>query len=230
MTGVLVLLGDLLQDPAKESPQEDKEDKEEDDVVTLDVIQHTGNAHEEGPTRGEDWEEVRSIHRNLLPEESLLLGITSPPRPPSRPPSPVSQVSSQASSVSSCDDYIILPDCFDTSRPLGESTHAAVTSADDPREEGEEEDEMEEEEMGEDEMGEDDPTSTAQRGGEEQREEEEAESSENTWPPAGPPGSVNQLLCTSQTLDTVTLTPEVAPAPALPPAPPLSPPALYSPR
>lgn len=227
MTGVLVLLGDLLQDPAKESPQEDKEDKEEDDVVTLDVIQHTGNGHEEGPTRGEDWEEVRSIHRNLLPEESLLLGITSPPRPPSRPPSPVSQVSSQASSVSSCDDYIILPDCFDTSRPLGESTHAAVTSADDPREE---EDEMEEEEMGEDEMGEDDPTSTAQRGGEEQREEEEAESSENTWPPAGPPGSVNQLLCTSQTLDTVTLTPEVAPAPALPPAPPLSPPALYSPR
>lgn len=87
MTGVLVLLGDLLQDPAKESPQEDKEDKEEDDVVTLDVIQHTGNAHEDGPTRGEDWEEVRSIHRNLLPEESLLLGITSPPsRPVPRPP------------------------------------------------------------------------------------------------------------------------------------------------
>uniref|UniRef100_H3DA87 NBR1 autophagy cargo receptor a n=1 Tax=Tetraodon nigroviridis TaxID=99883 RepID=H3DA87_TETNG len=33
------------------------------------------------------------------------------------------EVSSQASSVSSCDDYIILPDCFDTSRPLGESAH-----------------------------------------------------------------------------------------------------------
>ncbi|TNN03294.1 hypothetical protein fugu_000323 [Takifugu bimaculatus] len=144
---------DLLQDPAKESPPDDKE---EDNVVTLDVIQHTRNAHEEGPTRGEDWEEV----------------------------------SSQASSVSSCDDYIILPDCFDTSRPLGESVH-------------------------------------------EQREEAlEEESSEKTWPPAAPPGSgsVNQLLCTSQTLDTVMLTPEVAPAPALPPVPLLSPPALYSPR
>eukprot|EP00066_Takifugu_rubripes_P013988 XP_011603254.1 PREDICTED: next to BRCA1 gene 1 protein isoform X1 [Takifugu rubripes] len=179
---------DLLQDPAKESPPDDKE---EDNVVTLDVIQHMRNAHEEGPTRGEDWEEV----------------------------------SSQASSVSSCDDYIILPDCFDTSRPLGESVHVAppatVTSADSPQE-GEE-----------DGTEEDDPTLTAQRGGEEQREEAlEEESSEKTWPPAAPPGSgsVNQLLCTSQTLDTVMLTPEVAPAPALPPVPLLSPPALYSPR
>lgn len=77
VTGVLIILGDLLQDPAKESPQEDKED---DNVATLDVIQHTRNAHEEGPTRGEDWEEVRSIHRNLLAEESALSGITSSPR------------------------------------------------------------------------------------------------------------------------------------------------------
>lgn len=217
VTGVLIILGDLLQDPVKESPRDDQEDN---NVVTLDVIQHTRNAHEEGPTRGEDWEEVSSIHRNLHAEKSVLLGKTS---------SPVSQVSSQASSGSSCDDYIILPDCFDTSRPLGESMHVAppatVTSADNPREEEEEEEEMEE----------DDSTLTAQRGREEQREaavEEEEEESENTWPPAGPPGggSVNQLLCTSQTLDTVTLTPEVAPAPAPPPDPLLSPPALYSPR
>lgn len=131
-------------------------------------------------------------------------------------PPPVSQVSSQASSVSSCDDYIILPDCFDTSRPLGESTQgsaaSAVTSADKPQEEEK-----------------DDPTLTAQRGREEAVAEE---SSENTWPPAGPPGSgsMTQLLCTSQTLDTVMLTPEVMPAPVLPPVPLLSPPALYSPR
>lgn len=127
----------------------------------------------------------------------------------------MSQVSSQASSVSSCDDYIILPDCFDTSRPLGESTHgsaaSAVTSADKPQEEEE-----------------DDLTLTAQRGREEAVAEE---SSENAWPPAGPPGSgsMTQLLCTSQTLDTVMLTPEVMPAP-VPPVPLLSPPALYSPR
>lgn len=120
----------------------------------------------------------------------------------------MNQVSSQASSVSSCDDYIVLPDCFDTSRPLGESVHGsaaalpaitALTSADEPREE--------EEEKG--------STFPAQGEREEQREEVEAEESAE---------NVNQLLCTSQTLDAVMLTPEVVPAPVLPPTP------LYSPR
>lgn len=45
--------------------------------------------------------------------------------------------------------------------------------------------------------------------------------------------SVTQMLCASQTLDTVTLTPEVVPPPPPPPPLPhvlLPPPALYSPR
>ncbi len=57
------------------------------------------------------------------------------------------------------------------------------------------------------------------------------DSSVNTWPRPVPPihSSVNQMLCASQTLDAVTLTPEVVPPPVLPdPLPP--PPALYSPR
>ncbi|XP_051272576.1 NBR1 autophagy cargo receptor a isoform X1 [Dicentrarchus labrax] len=74
------------------------------------------------------------------------------------------EVSSQTSSVSSCDDYIIvLPDCFDTSRPLGESMYssamsqpetaaAAVTSAD-PDVQQEEENEEEENEEEEEEEG-----------------------------------------------------------------------------
>lgn len=61
----------------------------------------------------------------------------------------------------------------------------------------------------------------------------DAEESVNTWPPPVLPihSSVNQMLCTSQTLDAVTLTPEVvAPVPLLLPDPLLAPPALYSPR
>uniref|UniRef100_A0A3Q4BYV4 Uncharacterized protein n=1 Tax=Mola mola TaxID=94237 RepID=A0A3Q4BYV4_MOLML len=95
-------------------------------------------------------------------------------------------VSSQTSSVSSCDDYIIiLPDCFDTSRPLGESMYSSAVSQPDASKAA---------------------TSAGQV---------------NTWPPPAPPisSSVNQMLCASQTLDAVTLTPEVVP-----------PPALYSPR
>lgn len=145
----------------------------------------------------------------------------------------MSQVSSQTSSVSSCDDYIIvLPDCFDTSRPLGESMYssamsqpdtAAMTSADpDVQQEEEEEDSKSE-------SGRAAPLS----GRQERTEEVDAEdSSVNTWPPSVPPinSSVNQMLCASQTLDTVTLTPEVVPPPVLPPDPLLPPPTLYSPR
>ncbi|XP_041830645.1 NBR1 autophagy cargo receptor a isoform X2 [Melanotaenia boesemani] len=158
---------------------------------------------EEDETRGEDWDEV----------------------------------SSQTSSVSSCDDYIIvLPDCFDTSRPLGESMYssamsqpdadavAAVTSAD-PDEEQEMEEGCDFEPCRE--------VPLSER--EEEREEEmEAivaeESLGNTWPPPVPPihSSVNQMLCASQTLDAVTLTPEVVPPPFSPQ--PLPQPTLYSPR
>ncbi|XP_042252767.1 NBR1 autophagy cargo receptor a isoform X1 [Thunnus maccoyii] len=142
------------------------------------------------------------------------------------------EVSSQTSSVSSCDDYIIvLPDCFDTSRPLGESmyssamsqpdTDVAVTSANPDEQQEEEED------------------SDTEPGGAappiERREQTEVVAAENTslktWSPPVPPihSSVNQMLCASQTLDAVTLTPEVVPPPVLP-DPMLPPPTLYSPR
>uniref|UniRef100_A0AAQ4QSM2 NBR1 autophagy cargo receptor a n=1 Tax=Gasterosteus aculeatus aculeatus TaxID=481459 RepID=A0AAQ4QSM2_GASAC len=59
------------------------------------------------------------------------------------------------------------------------------------------------------------------------------DSAADSWPPLVPPShsSVNQMLCASQTLDAVTLTPEVVPPPP-PPLPdlPRPPPALYSPR
>uniref|UniRef100_A0A8C4HTJ1 NBR1 autophagy cargo receptor a n=1 Tax=Dicentrarchus labrax TaxID=13489 RepID=A0A8C4HTJ1_DICLA len=142
------------------------------------------------------------------------------------------EVSSQTSSVSSCDDYIIvLPDCFDTSRPLGESMYssamsqpetaaAAVTSADP--------DVQEEEEDSSSESGREAPL----RERPERTEAVDAEdSSMNTWPLPVPQvhSSVNQMLCASQTLDAVTLTPEVVPPPVLP-DPLLPPPTLYSPR
>ncbi|XP_029384061.1 NBR1 autophagy cargo receptor a [Echeneis naucrates] len=194
----------LLQEPVNEnlhiSLHHDNTDEE---VLVLDDIQNVKESQEEkeeGGTRGEDWDEV----------------------------------SSQTSSVSSCDDYIIvLPDCFDTSRPLGESMYssamsqpdaaaaaaaaaaaetatAAVNSANPDKQQAEEED------------------SNLPK-----RELVTAEdSSVNVWPPPASPihSSVNQMLCASQTLDAVTLTPEVVALPILPEPQLLSPPALYSPR
>lgn len=56
---------------------------------------------------------------------------------------------------------------------------------------------------------------------EDEADEADADSSESAVPPPAPPisSSVNQMLCASQTLDAVTLTPEV-----------VLPPPLYSPR
>ncbi|XP_027885999.1 NBR1 autophagy cargo receptor a isoform X3 [Xiphophorus couchianus] len=144
------------------------------------------------------------------------------------------EVSSQTSSVSSSDDYIIvLPDCFDTSRPLGESmyssamsqpdTAAAATAASstDPDQEQEKDEPCNFEPCREAPLME--------------RKEEETiaveESLGNTWPLHVSPihSSVNQMLCASQTLDAVTLTPEVVPPPVVPQ--PLHPtPVIYSPR
>lgn len=137
----------------------------------------------------------------------------------------MSQVSSQTSSVSSCDDYIIvLPDCFDTSRPLDKSSYNSAAPQPDgdaaPAADPDILPENEEESASE-------PGRAAPKRGREER-------TEDTWPPTIPPASssVNQMLCASQTLDTVTLTPEVVPPPGapLPPDPLVSPPALYSPR
>lgn len=133
-------------------------------------------------------------------------------------PSSVSQVSSQTSSVSSGDDYIIvLPDCFDTSRPLGESMYSSAMSQPDA-------------------IAAPTVTSTEKacegcdfepfREAAQAARSEDMEESPGTSPTHS---SVNQMLCASQTLDTVTLTPEVVPLPGSPQA--LQPlPALYSPR
>ncbi|XP_071318211.1 NBR1 autophagy cargo receptor a isoform X1 [Trachinotus anak] len=197
----------LLLEPVNENLHiSSHHDNTDEEVVVLDDVQSTKDAQEEkeeGGTRGEDWDEV----------------------------------SSQTSSVSSCDDYIIvLPDCFDTSRPLGESMYSsamsqpdtaaaatAVTSAD-PDVHQEEEDDSNSEPGG---------GAALLRERQESAEVVAAEDSlVNTWPPPAPPihSSVNQMLCASQTLDAVTLTPEVVPPPILPEPLLLSPPALYSPR
>lgn len=57
------------------------------------------------------------------------------------------------------------------------------------------------------------------------------ESLDNTWPPHVSPihSSVTQMLCASQTLDAVTLTPQVVSLPIVPQAL-HPPPTLYSPR
>ncbi|XP_026033893.1 NBR1 autophagy cargo receptor a isoform X2 [Astatotilapia calliptera] len=139
------------------------------------------------------------------------------------------EISSQISSVSSDDYSVILPDCFDTSRPLGESmyssamsqpgTGAAALASDksDVEQEEEEESIME-------------PGRDALLG--ERQELTEVASAEDLLGNAGPPlvtqinSSVNQMPCASQTVDEVTLTPEVVPFPD----PLLPPPTLYSPR
>lgn len=137
----------------------------------------------------------------------------------------ISQVSSQTSSVSSCDDYIIvLPDCFDTSRPLDKSSYNSVA----PQPDGDDAPAADPDILPE---NEEESVSEAGRAAPKRGRQERTE---DTWPPTVPPASssVNQMLCASQTLDTVTLTPEVVPPPGapLPPDPLVSPPALYSPR
>ncbi|KAK6302004.1 hypothetical protein J4Q44_G00280570 [Coregonus suidteri] len=126
------------------------------------------------------------------------------------------EVSSQISTLSSssCEDYIIvLPDCFDTNRPLGESICSSalsepVTTA---AAEQEEEPDSEPEEL-------DRATPEGER-------QEEAEAAA-TVTEATIHSSVNQMLCASQTLDAVPLTPEVVP----PPVPLLPPQGMYTHR
>ncbi|XP_071248005.1 next to BRCA1 gene 1 protein-like isoform X1 [Salvelinus alpinus] len=126
------------------------------------------------------------------------------------------EVSSQISTLSSssCEDYVIvLPDCFDTSRPLGESMYSSalsepVTTA---AAEQEEDSDSEREEL-------DRATPEGER--------QEAAGAAALVTEAPIHSSVNQMLCASQTLDAVPLTPEVVP----PPVPLLSPQALYTHR
>ncbi|MBN3323524.1 NBR1 protein, partial [Atractosteus spatula] len=98
------------------------------------------------------------------------------------------EVQSQGSSASSEDYIIILPDCFDTSRPLGESMYSSALS-----QPGTEASSME--------------TDSAP-------EQLEHSAPEGRREAAVPGHSVNDMLCVSQTLDAVPLTPEVVPTPA----------------
>ncbi|XP_070707663.1 NBR1 autophagy cargo receptor a isoform X2 [Pempheris klunzingeri] len=196
----------LLLEPVIENlhissqPQHDNKDEE---VMALDDLQNMRGPQEEKEevgAKGEDWEEV----------------------------------SSQTSSVSSCDDYIIvLPDCFDTSRPLGESMYSSAMSHPDTAAAAAAT--LCDSDVQQKEVEESDSEADGAEPPRERRETttvvEAEDASVNTWPPEVPPihSSVNQMLCASQTLDAVTLTPEVVPPPVLP-DPLLPAPALYSPR
>lgn len=101
------------------------------------------------------------------------------------------EVSSQVSSASSEDYIVILPDCFDTSRPLGESMYSSAMS-----------------QPAVPLVNEPEAPSTA-----------EGENEEPTPVPALQ-NSLNRMLCTSQILDTPPLIPEmVSPSIALSPPP-----------
>ncbi|XP_072313037.1 NBR1 autophagy cargo receptor a [Eucyclogobius newberryi] len=227
----------LILVPEKENAS--LHDEKDDEAVVLNGADVNVDEEEEG-NRAEDWDEV----------------------------------SSQTSSVSSCDDYIIvLPDCFDTSRPLGQSMYSSALSQPDmttpydpaandtaasetaanldseqdkDKEEpvsklsraasltegGEAEEEEVEEEEEEEEVEEKVEEVEEEEVEEEVEEVEEEESGTvEVSPVSCPPvhSSVNQMLCASQTLDAVTLTPEVVPPPARA-DPPMPPPTLYSPR
>ncbi|XP_026171459.1 NBR1 autophagy cargo receptor a isoform X1 [Mastacembelus armatus] len=142
------------------------------------------------------------------------------------------EVSSQTSSVSSCDDYIIvLPDCFDTSRPLGESMYSSAVSQPETTTNiaaVATSTEADIQQQGSEGHSDPEPGSEAPLI---ERQEQTEESAADSWLPPVPPlhSSVNQMLCASQTLDAVTLTPEVVSPPGLP-EPLLAPPTLYSPR
>ncbi|XP_028842048.1 next to BRCA1 gene 1 protein isoform X2 [Denticeps clupeoides] len=104
------------------------------------------------------------------------------------------EVRSRTSSASSEDYIIILPDCFDTSRPLGESMYSSALSQPGDALDG---------------MG---STGRATPEGE-HGEAEEAAALLLGLGSANLSLNANDMLCTSQTLDTVPLTPVVVSAP-----------------
>ncbi|XP_035036542.1 next to BRCA1 gene 1 protein isoform X4 [Hippoglossus stenolepis] len=108
---------------------------------------------------------------------------------------------SRSSSTSSEDYIIILPDCFDTSRPLGESMYSSALSqpgdisAQTPTDLDTPTSDLT-----------DHPGSTAEDGG-------VAEANEASGTELSGTSSANDMLCTSQTLDDEPLTPEVVAPP-----------------
>ncbi|XP_072523209.1 NBR1 autophagy cargo receptor a [Salminus brasiliensis] len=95
------------------------------------------------------------------------------------------EVSSQASSSSSEEYIVVLPDCFDTSKPLADSMYSSAMSQ----------------------------PGTACTGEPEGALDQSTAEGETSEPAASIQNSVNRLLCTSQILSTPALIPEVAPAP-----------------
>ncbi|XP_045442177.1 next to BRCA1 gene 1 protein isoform X5 [Pipistrellus kuhlii] len=144
-------------------------------------------SHEEGPL-GDEREEM--VH--ISEEEAIVEEEEEDEEDELK-----DEVQSQ-SSASSEDYIIILPECFDTSRPLGDSMYSSALS-----------------QPGLERGAEGEPGIEAGQ--------EPVEAGET--PPGGenqPQGySINDILMTSQTLDTVPLTPEVVgPPPRLPRSPP----------
>ncbi|XP_043910589.1 next to BRCA1 gene 1 protein isoform X3 [Protopterus annectens] len=117
---------------------------------------------------------------------SIEKGICSSAVPEEKDTDESDEVQSQGSSSFSEDYIVVLPDCFDTSRPLGESMYSSALSQ--PGTEGDLNMEIELETL-------------------EDRSPEGASRLQMH--------SVNDMLCASQTLDTITLTPEVVPPAAL---------------
>lgn len=96
------------------------------------------------------------------------------------------EVSSQASSASSEEYLVVLPDCFDTSKPLGDSLYSSAVSL---------------------------PGNACSTEPEKAQDQTTTEG-ESVEPATVMQNSVNRLLCTSQILNTPPLIPEVAIVPA----------------
>lgn len=97
------------------------------------------------------------------------------------------EIRSRTSSASSEDYIIILPDCFDTSRPLGESMYSSAMSQ---------------------------PEEEPAEGTIDGEKLESVESAELQSPTAAAVNAdANDMLCASQTLDAVPLTPVIVVAP-----------------
>ncbi|XP_074552501.1 next to BRCA1 gene 1 protein isoform X2 [Halichoeres trimaculatus] len=109
-------------------------------------------------------------------------------------------IRSRSSSTSSEDYIIILPDCFDTSRPLGESMYSSALSqpGDIPAR-----------------TSSDPETPSPDQPGSSMPKGDPVEGDAAAAPETGMPGasSANDMLCTSQTLDDEPLTPEVVTLP-----------------
>ncbi|XP_017339156.1 NBR1 autophagy cargo receptor a isoform X1 [Ictalurus punctatus] len=95
------------------------------------------------------------------------------------------EVSSQASSASSEEYLVVLPDCFDTSKPLGDSLYSSAVSQ----------------------------AGNAFCAEPERAQDQTTAERETVEPTTFMQNSVNRLLCTSQILNTPPLIPEVAPTP-----------------